>query len=307
MEQVDLGLIITLLSGETQEVNVSDDAPAYSVFGDDNAGDFADAVLPLGVYNLAGDALANGAVFTSAAVSFSVIGPRIGSYTLINADTEQPIDGFDPIAEGAVIDMSTLGTGNINIRANPVDFLAPAIESTLLNLEGPTGTIQNRVESYRPYAVFGDPTNMDLNDDDPVLNYNNWAAVQNGSFSLLGQPYGENGGVGEVYGSLTLNFSITNAAALADTGEEDQLALLPNYPNPFNPATSIRFNLPADAPVKLEVYDMLGRVVKVLVDGNLSSGNHEINFEARDLSSGMYLYRLETPDAVKTRLMTLLK
>ncbi|MEM8486937.1 MAG: T9SS type A sorting domain-containing protein [Bacteroidota bacterium] len=307
IEQVTSDLAIALLTGGTDVINAVDDAADYSVYGDDNAGDFADAVLPVGAYALSGIAQIAGAASDPFLLNFTVIGPRIGSYSLINADSEQPIAGFDPIAEGAVIDFNAIGTSNINIRANTVDFTPPVIESTLLNLQGPNGIIQNRVESFRPYAVFGDPTNTDLDDDDPLLDYNVWASAQNGDMVLSGIPFSLNGGVGDTYGPLTLNFSIVNAAAGRADLPDTKPSLLPNYPNPFNPVTAIRFSLPEAAPVRLEVFDMLGRSVKVLVDATLDGGFHEINFEAGELSSGMYLYRLETPGVIRTRPMTLLK
>ena len=68
-----------------------------------------------------------------------------------------------------------------------------------------------------------------------------------------------------------------------------------NYPNPFNPATTIRFGLPEMADVHLTVYDMMGRQVRSLVGGTLPAGRHEVLFDARDLPSGTYLYRLTTP------------
>ncbi len=80
-----------------------------------------------------------------------------------------------------------------------------------------------------------------------------------------------------------------------------------NYPNPFNPTTSIRFSLPETAQVRLSVFDMLGREVSVLVDGSVAAGQHTATFDAADLPSGMYLYRLETPAGSVTSLMTLLK
>ncbi len=318
VEQVDLNMTIALLSGVTQPVNVSDGAPPYSVYGDTNDNtvvNFFGTRLPLGDYSLSGDALASGMVFTSATVNFTVIGPRVSSFTLINALTEQPIDGsagtpdYDPIPDGAVIDVTTLGTDSLSIRANTIDYATPVIESVRLIFVIANGgaTIVNTVESFRPYAVFGDPTDRDLEDDEAQLDYNAWNQALNESFVLSGQPHGDNGGTGQLYGPMTINFSTINAAVFSDPGMEDQLALLPNYPNPFNPATAIRFNLPADARVKLQVYDMLGRIVATLVDGNLTSGYHEVNFDAKDLSSGMYLYRLETPTGIQVRPMTLLK
>jgi hypothetical protein len=84
-------------------------------------------------------------------------------------------------------------------------------------------------------------------------------------------------------------------------------ALMQNYPNPFNPSTTIRFELPVDAKVRLEVFDMLGRSVAVLADGEYRSGNHSMPFHAGNLASGLYLYRLQTPDFTETRKMMLIK
>ena len=80
-----------------------------------------------------------------------------------------------------------------------------------------------------------------------------------------------------------------------------------NYPNPFNPNTTIIVTLPFSQSVKLTVYDYLGRRVKVLADRVLGAGETPIPFEAADLSSGIYYYRLETADKVVTRKMTFLK
>ncbi len=83
--------------------------------------------------------------------------------------------------------------------------------------------------------------------------------------------------------------------------------LFRNYPNPFNPSTTIGFALPVDAKVKLTVYDILGREVSVLVDGKLSAGVHRYEFDAADLPSGVYFYRLKTPDQTLTNKMMLIK
>ncbi len=85
-----------------------------------------------------------------------------------------------------------------------------------------------------------------------------------------------------------------------------------NYPNPFNPSTRIAFDLPRPMNVRLSVYDIRGHLVKMLVDENLEAGNQEINWDGRDsrgghVSSGIYLYRLETPDGMMAGRMTLSK
>jgi uncharacterized repeat protein (TIGR01451 family) len=97
-------------------------------------------------------------------------------------------------------------------------------------------------------------------------------------------------------------------------GEGDPVAVTPdeyelkqNFPNPFNPTTQIGFGMPEDGPVRLEVFDTLGRSVGVLADGFVSAGRHTMTFDASRLSSGVYLYRLQTPNRTLVRYMTLLR
>ena len=70
-------------------------------------------------------------------------------------------------------------------------------------------------------------------------------------------------------------------------------ALEQNYPNPFNPSTMIKFSLAADSKVNLTVFDVLGQEVTNLISGNLTAGSHEINFNASNINSGVYFYRLD--------------
>ena len=85
------------------------------------------------------------------------------------------------------------------------------------------------------------------------------------------------------------------------------VALDQNYPNPFNPSTQIRYTLDAAAPVRLAVYDVQGRLVRMLVDGVRPAGAHSVAFEAGTLPSGTYFYRLETPRQTYTRPLVLLR
>jgi len=90
-------------------------------------------------------------------------------------------------------------------------------------------------------------------------------------------------------------------------GTMDEFALAQNYPNPFNPSTQIRFALRASGLARLTVYDVLGREVAVLVNGALPAGAHSVTFDASNLTSGVYMYKLEAGGMVMTKRMTLVK
>jgi hypothetical protein len=98
------------------------------------------------------------------------------------------------------------------------------------------------------------------------------------------------------------------AVATEDTGDlPKEFKLSQNYPNPFNPVTNIQFDMPKTADVKLTVHDVLGRQVAVLVDSQMPAGRHEVLFDARDIASGTYIYRIQAGDYVKAMTLTLVK
>ena len=80
-----------------------------------------------------------------------------------------------------------------------------------------------------------------------------------------------------------------------------------NYPNPFNPVTQIEFAIPATSEIRLEVFEVLGRSVRVLAEGLYAAGTHSVSFDASDLPSGLYMYRLSSADYMQTRSMQLVK
>jgi hypothetical protein len=94
--------------------------------------------------------------------------------------------------------------------------------------------------------------------------------------------------------------------------QPDPFRLYPNYPNPFNPSTTIRFNLPKAVHVRLSIYDLLGREIAVLVNGKRKEGVHEVRWNGLDaqhvpLPSGVYLYRLDAASYKGTGKLLLLK
>lgn len=84
-------------------------------------------------------------------------------------------------------------------------------------------------------------------------------------------------------------------------------SLSQNYPNPFNPATLIKFSIPVNGNVTLKVYDIIGNEVATLVNEYKEAGLFEVNFNAQEFSSGIYLYQLKSANFIETRKMTLIK
>jgi len=87
----------------------------------------------------------------------------------------------------------------------------------------------------------------------------------------------------------------------------NQFQLAQNFPNPFNPSTQIQFDLPQQADVTLTVYDVTGREVATLVNQPMAAGKHQVTFSAEGLSSGVYIYRLDTAELSITKKMTVIK
>ena len=87
----------------------------------------------------------------------------------------------------------------------------------------------------------------------------------------------------------------------------DKVILYPNYPNPFNPKTTIRFSLAEDQFVSLGIYNLRGQMVETLLNKTLSAGIHSFDWNAGKVASGIYLYQMQTKDKVLTRKMILMK
>ncbi|MEX1055844.1 MAG: T9SS type A sorting domain-containing protein, partial [Rhodothermales bacterium] len=84
-------------------------------------------------------------------------------------------------------------------------------------------------------------------------------------------------------------------------------ALAQNYPNPFNPVTTIEYSVPATGQVTLEVLDMLGRQVALLVSAEQSPGSYTVKLDGQEMASGLYVYRLTAGSLATTRKMLLMK
>ncbi|NQV30491.1 MAG: T9SS type A sorting domain-containing protein [Candidatus Marinimicrobia bacterium] len=197
---------------------------------------------------------------------------------------------------------------NRGIVTNNIEFY-PSTAPVLINVlysdvqGGEAGIITNGNGT----VIWGDNNIVDnpLFVDRPSYDYN----------LLAGSPCisaGEDG-VDMGAGSFCMTLAVDPALALIP----QQFVLYQNFPNPFNPSTSINFNLPADGQVSLVIYDLNGRMVNTLIDGEKASGYHSLNWLALDLQgkplgTGIYLYEMKFTDAQgrhfrDVRKLTLLK
>ena len=127
-------------------------------------------------------------------------------------------------------------------------------------------------------------------------------------------PDGLNLVVGGFASTAHIQWFTRDEPLVIETSAGERVADLPqgynldqNYPNPFNPTTQISFEIGQSGMTSLKVYDLLGREVATLVNSELPAGSHSVNFDAANLASGTYMYRLEANGFVLTRKMMLVK
>ena len=134
-----------------------------------------------------------------------------------------------------------------------------------------------------------------------------FADAENGDFTLpVGSPLltfaSDGGAIGDPRWAGNATSISDNAAAQPKTFNLGQ-----NYPNPFNPQTTIRFNLDKTGYASLSVFNLLGHKVAQLINGNMSAGEHKVTFDAENLPSGIYFYRLEAQGNNMTKKMIILE
>jgi len=127
--------------------------------------------------------------------------------------------------------------------------------------------------------------------------------------------------VGFFFGSDTTNVWIDNVELLSNVTSVEQegninppenISILQNYPNPFNPTTSIKYQLTNNSIVSLKIYNVMGELVKTLVQGEKAVGYHQVQWDGKDennksAATGMYIYSLQTDNYVESRKMILMK
>ena len=276
--------------------------PPYALFGDTN-GDYLDGEGEFGV----------GGVYTITAKAYSednaggtLLGSKTLTVTVHNGVGVNALYLVDPaldrdimvLEDGAALNLDDLPT-ILTVRA---DVLS---KTRFVRFEMvPDGYVHT--ETTWPYALFGD-TNGDfvgrpISEGEHTLTAIGYEGPNFGDFN--GPPY-------------TVTFTAFRGSAPGEAYRMDEpmkpdalpdtYALDSNYPNPFNPVTTIAYQLPGASHVRLVVYDLYGREVGMLVDEQQSAGRYDVSFDASGLASGTYVYRLEAGPYTDTKLMVLVK
>ncbi len=175
----------------------------------------------------------------------------------------------------------------------------------------------NEVDTLRYYAIYRVDSDVAPNPEEVISNPENRIEITGEtSFTDIAEPSSE-GNYYYVVTAVSRNGVESLPSDPIDAGQvvpnelQPELAteysLEQNYPNPFNPTTNIRFTLGSTGMAKLTVYDVLGREVATLLNEKMTVGRHEINFDASSLSSGVYIYKLESNGVNLTKKFTLIK
>ncbi len=135
---------------------------------------------------------------------------------------------------------------------------------------------------------------------------NNWTTISNAMIDRANKTVTFSSNIVSNYVILT-GEKITTAVDKEQNIIPDNYSLEQNYPNPFNPATTISYTLPIAGNVTLKVFDITGKEVRMLDNGYKAAGKYSVTFNASDLASGMYIYKIQTSNFSEVRKMLLMK
>jgi len=256
-----------------------------------------------------------------------------------------PIEQYQPAPEDqnmwvVTVDTSSLFTPKITVRNNNVYWEKKysdlwAKYSTITKAPGvftPTimkGTADSTKAFFAEELAFkNEPTDIVAFTDSALANSNATTFPENWWYNFQ-EPYSPVTTVDASYGTTAISYTAgDNGFPLGDlnwypakkaqwlvteVGETEanliptSIELSQNYPNPFNPVTIISYSVPSEMKVKLTIFDMLGREVTTLVNQVQQAGQYKVDFDASKLSTGVYVYRLSTPNSVISKKMMLVK
>ena len=277
--------------------------PPYAFLGD-VGGDYAPGRLPYGERTITVTGFSEDQGGGEAGEPYSInltvrTGTDVTGFTVVDVVTGNDVMELE---DGATINPADLPPG-INIRAEVLG----GVGSVRFELD-PDG--YERTESVAPFALFGDIDGEYLAGE-----------LTSGSHTLRATPYERAGLKGWLGTPFEVQFTVEEGASSSKTSimtagasELAQTAKIPkefvlnlNYPNPFNPSTTISYALPEEADVRLAVFDVSGRRLRTLVDRAQPAGMYEVHFDAGHLPSGLYVYRLEAGAFASSRIMLFVK
>jgi hypothetical protein len=215
--------------------------------------------------------------------------------TYLNGDPASPSD----LKDGFSVSTQVIPTSNQMMKATYITVNRnPDIIKT-------TGSV---VEKTNDYIVVSQPQ-FQINNSTVILNSEYHLAEYNSinvgdNVTVWGQK--------SASGNLTALQIQSQSNSVTNVNENNsetvtKYSLSQNYPNPFNPSTTIRFTLPKHSFVSLKVYNIIGQQVANLVNGNMEAGTYNINFDASNLPSGVYLYRIRANNFTQVHKMLLVK
>ena len=181
-----------------------------------------------------------------------------------------------PVGESETIIMNVTNVGQAELKITEFDWSLPAFDVAFSDLNLSPGASIDVAISFSPTA------NQFYSDTLEIHSNAGFAYV-----TLVGQGII---GIEDEFGSVPAEYTLSQ-----------------NHPNPFNPTTTIKYRLPLSGEVSLIVYNLLGEEVASLVNGTVPAGNHRVSWDASNVASGIYFYRLQAGDFVQTRKMLLLK
>ncbi len=257
--------------------------------------------------------LAMRANFASAARSVASAGGRAhiwlaGAATDLNSRIAEGSGWVLVEARGVTESGSVVGVGLLDgiataFKLEPTTNIFPTAREDVASVES-GGTVEIDVVAN------------DVSDDRAELTVIRVAHPELGRVRILGGRTISYKAPGDYEGPVSLTYRVSDGIGGFAEGEvrvevslpvPDDYWLKPNHPNPFSSTTTISFGLPESAPLRLDVYDLIGRRVAVLADSEYRAGLHSIQFELSHLPAGTYYYRLSTPSFTRTRSMVLLK
>ncbi len=214
---------------------------------------------------------------------------------------------------------SSINNGSIDIEIEFGEILITEDKTAPETPQNFEATLSESTDSALVELTWGAVTDADLDkyiisrDDgtsvtETEVDSTNYTDVlkKSGDFTYFVQSIDFSGNLSEP--SELAQITIIRVSNEIESGSVPQEFLLfQNYPNPFNPSTTIRFAIPKASVVKIDVYNLLGQRVKTLVNSRKPAGIHTVNFDAADLSSGIYIYRIQAVDFVQIKRMTLIK